>query len=43
MPGMLDDQAKRFITNARTNPQWAQESLMSFIEFQKERVARLIQ
>ena len=40
MPGMLDDQAKQFITNARTNPQWAQESLMSFIEFQKERVAR---
>jgi hypothetical protein len=38
LPGMLDEQAKQFLTNARTNPQWAQESLMSFIEFQKERV-----
>ena len=40
LPGMLDEQAMRFVTNARTNPQWAQESLMSFIEFQKERVTR---
>jgi hypothetical protein len=31
---------KQFISNARIDPQWAQQSLMSFIEFQKERVAR---
>ena len=40
MPGILEDQAKQFISNARIDPQWAQQSLMSFIEFQKERVAR---
>ena len=40
LPGRLDEQAKQFLTNARTNPRWAQESLMSFIEFQKERVTR---
>lgn len=40
LPGRLDEQAKQFLTNARTNPQWAQENLMSFIEFQKERVTR---
>lgn len=39
-PGILEDQAKQFISNARIDPQWAQQSLMSFIEFQKERVAR---
>jgi hypothetical protein len=38
--GRLDEQAKQFLTNAKTNPQWAQESLMSFIAFQKERVTR---
>jgi hypothetical protein len=35
MPRMLDGQAKQFITNTTTNPQWAQEGLMS-LEFQKE-------
>ncbi len=40
MPGTLDDQAKQFISNARTNPRWAEESLMSFIVFQKERIVR---
>jgi integrase len=40
MPGILEDQAKQFISNARADPQWAQQSLMSFIEFQKERVSR---
>lgn len=38
LPGTLDDQAKQFISNARTNPRLAEESLMSFIEFQKGRV-----
>jgi integrase len=40
IPGVLEEQAKQFIFKARENPQWAQESLMSFIEFQKERVRR---
>src|SRR5215475_1476555 len=40
MQGTLDDQAKQFISNARKNPRWAEDSLMSFIEFQKERAAR---
>jgi hypothetical protein len=40
IPGILEEQAKQFILKARENPQWAQESLMSFIDFQKERVRR---
>jgi hypothetical protein len=36
--GILQEQAKQFILKARENPQWVQESLMSFIDFQKERV-----
>jgi hypothetical protein len=31
IPGTLDDRAKQFISNARTNPRWAEEGLMSFI------------
>lgn len=38
--GTLEEQAKQSISKARENPQWAQESLMSFIYFQKERVRR---
>jgi hypothetical protein len=38
--GTLEEQAKQFTLKARENPNWAQESLMSFIEFQKERVKR---
>jgi hypothetical protein len=40
IPGILEEQARQFILKARENPQWAQESLMSFIDFQKERVRR---
>ncbi len=40
MSGTLSDQAKQFFSNARTNLRWAEDSLMSFIEFQKERVAK---
>ena len=40
LPGTLEEQAKQFTLKARENPQWAQESLMSFIDFQKERVKR---
>jgi ribosome-binding protein aMBF1 (putative translation factor) len=40
IPGTLEEQAKQFVLKARENEVWAQESLMSFIEFQKERVRR---
>ncbi|MGA9317364.1 MAG: hypothetical protein WBV84_04850 [Nitrososphaeraceae archaeon] len=36
--GDLRDQAKKFLSNALDNPQWAQRSLMEFISFQKGRV-----
>lgn len=38
--GTLEEQANKFTLKARENPLWAQESLMSFIDFQKERVKR---
>ena len=38
--GTLEEQAKQFVLKARENQQWAQESLMSFRDFQKERVRR---
>jgi hypothetical protein len=38
--GTLEEQAKQFTLKARENPLWAQESLMSFIDFQKERVKK---
>jgi len=38
--GTLDEQAKQFTLKARQNSQWAQESLTSFIDFQKESVKR---
>ncbi|MFL6457118.1 MAG: hypothetical protein ACJ71G_09160 [Nitrososphaeraceae archaeon] len=38
--GPLEEQARQFVLKARENQQWAQESLMSFIDFQKERVRR---
>ena len=40
IPGTLEEQAKQFVLKARENRQWTQESLMSFIDFQKERVRR---
>jgi hypothetical protein len=40
IPGTLEEQAKQFVLKARQNQMWAQESLMSFIDFQKERVRR---
>lgn len=33
----LEQQAKEFLSKAKQNPQWAQNSLMQFITFQKER------
>lgn len=38
--GTLEEQAKAFLRRARQNPQWAQNSLMSYIEYQKERVKK---
>ena len=38
--GTSEEQAKQSTLKARENSQWAQESLMSFIDFQKERVKR---
>src|SRR5215217_4283579 len=35
--GTIEEQAKQFVLKARDNPQWAQESLMSSIDIQKER------
>ena len=40
LPGAIEEQAKQFITKARENPMWAQENLISFIQFQKDRVTR---
>jgi integrase len=37
LEGPLEGQAKQFLLKARENQQWAQDSLMKFIEFQKER------
>jgi hypothetical protein len=33
IPGTLEEQARQFVLKARENEQWAQESLMSFIDF----------
>jgi len=38
--GTLEEQAKQFVLKARGNSQSAQESVLSFIEFQKVRVKR---
>jgi integrase len=40
LSGTLHDQARDFVSKARENPMWVQESLMSFIDYQKERVKR---
>jgi hypothetical protein len=33
----LEEQAKQFLLSARRNRQWAEDNLMQFINFQKER------
>lgn len=40
IPGKLEQQAEAFDSNARQNLIWAQESLMSFIDYEKERVRK---
>ena len=37
LEGRFEEQAKQFLLKARSNQQWAQDSLMKFIEFQKQR------
>lgn len=37
IPGNLETQAKYFLTEARKNPTWAQESFMKFIMYQIDR------
>jgi hypothetical protein len=37
LEGPIEQQANEFLAKAKLNPQWAQNSLMQFIAFQKER------
>jgi hypothetical protein len=38
--GLIEEQAKQFLVEAKQNPQWAQDSLLRFMSFQHERVRR---
>ena len=40
LDGTLEQQSKEFLERAKQNPQWAQNSLMQFIAFQKERARK---
>lgn len=40
LEGTLEQQAKEFLSKAKQNPLWAQNSLMQFIAFQKERARK---
>lgn len=42
LPGLLEEQAKEFLDKVRwqNNIQWAQDSIMIFLDFHKERVRR---
>ena len=40
LEGALEKQARYFLSKARNNPQWAEESFMRFIGFQIERTKR---
>jgi hypothetical protein len=37
IPGDLDAQAKKFLSEAKENPRWAQDGFMRFIMFQIKR------
>jgi hypothetical protein len=37
LEGGLEEQAKQFYSKATENPQWAEDALMDFISYQKER------
>jgi hypothetical protein len=38
--GSLEDQAKLFFVKARDDPQWCEQKLMAFIDYEKERARR---
>ena len=38
--GTLEEQAKQFVVRTREEQQWAQDNIMRFLEFHKERVRR---
>ena len=40
LPGDIQDQAKEFLRNAKTNPKWVQDNLIEFISYQNERAKR---
>jgi hypothetical protein len=40
LPGSLEEQATEFLEKARQNIQWAQDSIMIFLDFHKQRVRR---
>ena len=40
LAGELEEQGQAFLDKARDNPQWAQESIIDFIDFHKKRVLK---
>ena len=40
LQGSLEEQATNFLKKARKNPQWAQDSIIAFLDFHKQRVSR---
>jgi hypothetical protein len=40
LAGVLDEQAKEFLRDAKSNPQWAQNSLIQFVSYQNDRATR---
>ena len=40
LEGTINEQAKEFLTNTKSNPQWTEERFMDFVSFQLERVSR---
>ncbi|MGB6672929.1 MAG: hypothetical protein WBE34_10875 [Candidatus Nitrosopolaris sp.] len=38
--GVLEEQVKEFLRNAKGNPEWVQNSLIQFISYQKDRAKR---
>jgi hypothetical protein len=40
LAGSLEEQATDFLEKARKNPQWAQDSIIVFLDFHKQRVRR---
>jgi hypothetical protein len=40
LEGIVNEQAKRFLLNTKSNPQWTEDRFMDFVSFQLERVNR---